>query len=302
MYLDREYKEYSEEDWSKLFDEASKLCKSTRDQNTLKIRKWMSYLKSTLRDLLYNVGKSIECLERESSIKHTATNHHVYISAVVSYIKHVVKDEELEVEWKKEEKSNWEEIGERYDLNKPSELQEDKVVSWYEIEDKRVKLEEGSFVRLLLSFYTLMEPIRADYFATELVKDGEESKEDNYIIMGEEYRLVVRDFKTKGTYNEIRNTLPLELKTELDESLKKYPRKYLFVTEDRKSPYPTRKLFSNWACRTLKSGLKQNMTLTALRHIYIKKAIESESAERLVEIASKMGHSRNSQRIYEWRE
>jgi len=220
---------------------------------------------------------------------------------VVSFIKHVLNDEELECEWKKEEKRNWQPIGDRYDLNKPSELQEDKVMSYEEIEGKRLELESGSFGRLLLSFYTLMEPIRADYFATELVNEGEESKEENYIIMGEEYRLVVRDFKTKGTYGELNNTLPLELKKELDESLLKYPRKYLFVGEDKKKPYSSRKMFSNWACRTLKSALKHEMTLTALRHIYIKKVIEKESAENLVVIASKMGHSRNSQRIYEWR-
>jgi len=297
-------KEYSAAELkAQLFATATTLSKTTKDQNSLKISNWLSYLKvKTLKNLLDHPKESIECLEAEDSIKHTPTNHHVHISAVVSFIHHVLKDEKLEEVWKKEEKRNWQPIADRYDLNKPSELQEDKIMPAEDIEAIRIQLPQGSFPRLLLSFYTLMEPIRADYFATELVKEGEESKEENYITMGDDYKLVVRDFKTKASYTQINNTLPLELKTELDESLKKYPRSYLFVGEDKKSPYSSRKMFSNWACRTLKTALKHEMTLTALRHIYImSKLKEDRPAEELVEIAKKMGHSRAMQRVYEWK-
>ena len=46
----------------------------------------------------------------------------------------------------------------------------------------------------------LMEPIRADYFATELVKEGEESKEDNYIVLGE-YKLMINSRLTEYSPN-----------------------------------------------------------------------------------------------------
>ena len=70
--------------------------------------------------------------------------------------------------------------------------------------------------------------------------------------------------------------------------------------EDKQSPF-TRKLFSNWACRTLTRILKQPMTLTVLRHIYITNKIKMNTPiKELRDIATKMGHSRDLQRIYEW--
>ena len=72
-----------------------------------------------------------------------------------------------------------------------------------EIMERREALEKGSIERLLLSFYTLLEPNRADYFATELITDGEESAEENYIV--DHKKLVLRDFKTKTLYEKIEN-------------------------------------------------------------------------------------------------
>jgi hypothetical protein len=212
-----------------------------------------------------------------------------------------VKKENKIKEWKEIQRGNWEPLSEHYAKNEPSEKQKDKVIEWSKIEEVRESLEEGSFERLLLSFYTLMEPIRADYYATEIIKDGEESKEENYIkLTNEKAIVIVNDFKTKNKYNKIENTLNEKLNRELRVSLEKYPRKYLFVMEDREKPY-TRKLFSNWACRTLTRVLKQQMTLTVLRHLYISEKIKEETPlDELKEIAKKMGHSRDMQRVYDW--
>ena len=86
---------------------------------------------------------------------------------------------------------------------------------------------------------------------------------------------------------------------ELQESLKKKPRRYLFTREDN-TPYPNRKQFSNWACRTLSVTLKHPMTLTALRHLYIGYHMKNKTAKELTDMAKKMGHSRSMQRAYEW--
>ena len=215
----------------------------------------------------------------------------------MAYLHHVKKDPVLEEKWTEIKRANWEPIQERYDENRPSENQMDKIMDFEEILKIRQTLEKGSVERLLLSFYTLMEAIRADYFATELIKTGQESTEENYIV--DQTTIIIRDFKTKARYKQIENTLSEELQEELQESLKKKPRRYLFTREDN-TPYPNRKQFSNWACRTLSVTLKHPMTLTALRHLYIGYHMKNKTPKELTEMAKKMGHSRAMQRTYEW--
>lgn len=205
-------------------------------------------------------------------------------------------------EWTVLEKRNSEPLTTHYELNEPTERQRTKVMSFDEIDRIRKTLERGSLERLLISFYTLMEPIRADYYATEILTDpGAPPTEENYIILTPtRAQLVVRDFKTKHTYTRIENILPDELRQELMESLERYSRRYVFVMDDKKTPFK-RKLFSNWACRALTRVLQHPMTLTTLRHIYISNKIALKTPPKeLVEIAKKMGHARATQRIYEW--
>jgi hypothetical protein len=274
---------------------------TSQNQYAKKIAQWVSYTeKKSLEYLMDHSEEALDAL-KEAPIKQTATNIHLYISAMVGYVMHINKKEDKIKEWKGLQQINWEPLSEHYAKNEPTEKQKDKVIEWSKIEEIRESLEEGSFERLLLSFYTLMEPIRADYYATEIIVEGEESKEDNYIkLTNQKANLIVTDFKTKNKYEKIENTLCEKLQRELKISLEKYPRKYLFVMEDKMKPY-TRKLFSNWACRTLTRILKQQMTLTVLRHLYISEKIKEETPlEELKEIAKKMGHSRDMQRVYDW--
>lgn len=282
-------------------DKVIELCEGTRKQYITKLKHWEEYTGCKLEELLSEGVIGYNRLKESEKLKHTATNHHGYLCAMVAYVKYVMKDEEIYKVWKGIEEENWRIIEERYDENRPSELQEDKIMEFDEMESIRIRLEKGSFERLLLSFYMLIEPIRADYFATELILPGEESKEENYIVL-EDYILKVQDFKMKKKYGLIENRLSRELIEELEESLLKYPRKYLFVGEDKKKPYSSRKMFSNWACRTLTKALGRPMTLTALRHIYITKKIKEDTpVKELIDIAKKMGHSRGMQRLYEWK-
>lgn len=301
------YKSYTEEELQEIICylfRNKELSETSKKQYSKKIPQWISYLPTpkNLNNLINNPEQSIKHLEETDKIKHSASNHHIYISSVVAFIKYILKNEEHLKKWKTYEKTNWKPIAEHYEENKPTELQSNKIMTFEEIDTIRKSLEKGSLERLLISFYTLIEPIRADYYATEiLTAPTEESSEENYIILTPiTSKLIVKDFKTKQKYDKIENTLSDELRNELEESLKKHPRKYLFVMEDKQTPF-TRKLFSNWACRTLSRILKQPMTLTVLRHIYITEKIKSnKTATELRDMAMKMGHSRDLQRVYEW--
>jgi len=274
----------------------SSITDDTAKRYATTMMKWMEYSKKHITDLIRNPEEAMELLP-SFPITHTPENHHAYITPMTAYAKHVMKDQLLENKWKDIKKMNWEPIQDRYDENRPSEHQKEQIMPFEDILRIREGLEKGSVERLLVSFYSLMEPNRADYFATELVKAGQESKEENYIVDGK--YLVLKDFKTKAIYKKIENTLSEELQDELKASLEKRPRNYLFVREDG-TPYPNRKQFSSWACRTLSRALKHPMTVITMRHLYIKHQIHNKTPQELKEIARKMGHTRALQRAYEW--
>jgi hypothetical protein len=303
---------YTQEDLNKnlinVFNQ-TQLSQTSKTQYALKLSQWLTYLTPTahqtrtLYTLLYNPKQSYNSLQTTPAIKHSPQNHHIYISSAVAFINHILKDQALLRFWKEIERTNSEPIADHYEDNKPSELQAEKLINVQDIQKIRQSLPKGSTERLLLSFYTVIEPIRADYYATEILTSPTQTPtEENYIIFTPtQATIIVKDFKTKAKYEKIENILPPELYEELKLSLQIQPRKYLFTTPENPSMPFNRKLFSNWACRTLTRTLKQPMTLTALRHLYITNKIQSKTpTSELKEIAKKMGHSRDMQRVYEW--
>ena len=288
------------EDFSK-----TSLSPGSQKQHAKKLAEWIEHTEEkTIDGMINNPEMALQKLSSIETIKQTATNRHLFISAIVAYLTHVMKEAKEPLKtWKEIQKRNSEPMSEHYASNQPTEQQKDKWMEYSSILQRRDELEKGSFERLLLCFYTMMEPIRADYFSTEIVKEGSESKEENYIICSDtDARIVIQDFKTKKSHERIENVLPAELYEELKTSLTRYPRSYLFVTDDKKTPF-TRKMFSNWACKALTRVLKHAMTLTVLRHLYITEKIKEKTPlEQMKEIAKKMGHTRDMQRVYGWRE
>jgi hypothetical protein len=193
-------------------------------------------------------------------------------------------------EWVVIREKNSKPIKEHYLESKPTERQADKAdMKWPDILKVRDELPIGQ-EKLLLGFYTYLNPVRADYFATELITEGKVAKEPNYILL-KERKVVLTDFKTKGTYEKIEQTIPLELMAILEADLKERPRNYLF------NP-PTG---GSWACRTLTRVLRHPMTLVVLRHLYISQMDLSKPLKELNETAKNMGHSVSIQKFYEWK-
>ena len=263
----------------KIILKRTKLGDTSQKQIAKKLSQWVQYIpEKTLNILISEPDISMKYLLETAYIKHSATNHHIYISSVVGYLTHLFPTCTKINKWKEIQKENWEPLSEHYLDNKPTELQKDKEIEYEEIMQCLTKLERGTFERLLLSFYILIEPIRADYYATEIISNGETSTEDNYIILSEtEGVIYVNDFKTKGRHDAIQNKITGLLLDELKISLKKHPRRYLFVMDDKKTPF-TRKLFSNWACRTLTRIFKKQMTLTVLRHAFITHKLKNKTS------------------------
>lgn len=282
-----------------------------------KIIQWMSYIKGekTLSNLITNPEESLDRLKSVDTIKQTSTNHHLYLSAVICFITHILMKNKCTMgiksdtlvsiadtcnKWRELLKINWAPIQEHYDSNEPTQKQKDKIVPFDILLERLAELPEGSSEHLLLAFYTKVEPVRADYFATELVEDNKVvPTEENYIIMSES-KLVIQAFKASHTCPKIENILSTEVMGWIRRSLIIRPRKYLFTMPTEDKPF-SRVAFSNWACRTLTRLFKKPMNLTVLRHIYITHKIEIKTPiNEMKELAKNMGHSRTAQRMYDW--
>lgn len=169
-----------------------------------------------------------------------------------------------------------------------------------DLTQKRDALKQGTLDHLLVGFYTYLPPIRADYYATQIVKQGEKATEPNYIEWSpDRSRVVITDFKTARMYKEITNDLPIELHTSLMMSLGTQPRSYLFVNKEG-NPF-TRNGFSIWASNRLLAIFQKGLTLTMLRHIYISSLDFNLPPSTLKQIGDKMGHHLSQQLLYKWK-
>ena len=289
----------------------------TYKQFVSKLVQWVSYIEGdkTLSNLITNPEESLNILKGVETIKQTSTNYHLYLSAVVCYTKNVLTGSKFMMgvksgglvsmadtcnRWRELLKENWVPIQDHYDSNEPTDKQKEMVVPFEELIEVLGKLKKGTPEHLLLAFYTKVPPVRAEYFEMKLIfEDDKIPEEGNYIIM-KEGKLVIHDFKANKTCPTIETIISDEVMVWVRRSLVNTPRKYLFVTPKESKPFE-RTAFSNWACRTLTRIFKKPMNLTVLRHIYITHMIAIKTpVSELKMLAKNMGHSRTSQRMYDW--
>ena len=244
----------------------------------------------------------------------TPSTRHMYIVAILSFIKHHLThlSECITTEIAVSLREQWNTIHTHNEApiiqlrleNKPTVLQQAKggsQLSFHQIMEIREQLPIGSIERLLISIYTLIPPVRADYFALQIIHDDQEPVEPNYLrIRHGEIETVLQDFKTSKTYHEIRNTLPYELTQEIHASLLACPRTFLFTNAHGK-PH-TRNSFTLWTRRVLTRVLQTDFTLVFFRHAFATHYVTHHNPTDLEisEISKKMGHSAEMFRAYRW--
>jgi integrase len=139
--------------------------------------------------------------------------------------------------------------------------------------------------------------MRADYYATQILKTSDAVPSEGNYIQGD--TLVVQDYKTKKAYGAIRTKIPEPLLSELRKSLEEQPRDYLFVKRDGKEPM-SRNEFSGWANRIMSRLFKKRTTLTALRHASATEGWSGTDIKEQQRKAHSMGHSLNMNIGYVW--
>jgi hypothetical protein len=197
-----------------------------------------------------------------------------YLSAVLAVFRHNVgmKEQRNKAyrDWYAAFQAIHDQIDERYKRNEPSSRQKEGYVPFEEVVKARDRLEKGTDERLLLSIYTHIPPLRADFNRVRLYEGAlpSSSREKNYIHLRDAKAiLVLREFKTAGKMDDYEKELPQALVEEIEASVARHPRDYLFEDREHK-PYRA-STFNKWANRILARIFGKNLTISLMRHSFI---------------------------------
>lgn len=272
------------------------LSEASKKQYSKYIALWLRLGFTTMKQVIDSPVKAMKALEA-SGIPQTPTSRHNYISAAVAYILHCVPldhQQKYKNKWLEIQRENQKPIQKRYEDQEPTEGQKKNAVTWPQLLEARKEHPDN----LLLAFYTYIPPVRADYNKVYLLKPTDSiPKNENYILMGKEYKLVLQEFKTAKTYETIEHIIPEPLKKILDKSLKDQPRSYLFVSPSTGEPQSASR-FAEYAGIQLSKLLGKKTNLTALRHAYVHTIDYNQPFKELNAITSGMGHSIRSSMLY----
>jgi hypothetical protein len=197
--------------------------------------------------------------------------------------------------------------------SEPEDKQVEKYTSFEEIESKYEELKRRGFHDTLrhsmqftlLSVITHIRPKRADLGAVEIYRDDDPRKTDqNYIVLrkpkdGGSY-LVMNMYKTSKYYQTVEEDIPEGLVRDIEQSLTRHPRKYLFTKE--KGDPMSNNTYSVFVRQTFEEIFGRSTGVSLLRHIYITEKLDFDDMtieERNAE-AKLMLHTSGVQQQYKW--
>lgn len=291
-----------------------------------RLKQWLELVKP--RDLTYIIqNPETACQLLKDNIKTpTVATLHTYYSAVVAFLHHcdALTPKELKEKWRRIQGENWE-LRPKYD-GKPINEKQGIVanrLTWADVMKKRDMLEYGSIAHLLLSMYTYLPPVRADYYCVEIITGTPTATATgtsigtttgttmpttcNYLTVDQEkgiMELHIGEFKTAKKYGEIVHKIKKDepLYKIIMESLRRNPRKYLFTMPSRpKEPFD-RHGFIVWTSGLLRKIFESiPITLTDFRHLHNSTIDYTNTpANQLEKLGKQMGHSMEMQKKYQW--
>jgi hypothetical protein len=216
--------------------------------------------------------------------------------------------------WKKLHDDLSKHQGAKIRRSEPEDKQVQKYTSFEEIEAKYKELQKGtphqtersSMQFLLLSILVNLRPKRADLGAVRIYRDVDpRHKDQNYIVLrkpsaGSSY-LVMNMYKTSKHYRTVEEDLTAGLVRDLETSLKRWPRDYLFRKDDGQ-PMIKNNTYSRFVMTTFEDFFGRATGVSLLRHIYISEKLELDNMtmEEQDEEAKLMLHTSGLQRQYKW--
>lgn len=195
--------------------------------------------------------------------------------------------------------------------SEPSQKQIEKYTSFEEIENKYTDLGRStphdtfkkSMQYLLLSIVVYLRPKRADLGSVKIYYEKNPNKTDeNYIVLrkrGSSY-LVMNIYKTNKFYHTIEEDLPDPLVGDIQTSLRRFPRDYLFETSEHKPM--KNNTYSKFFQRSFEDLFGKSLGPSLLRHIFISEKLDfnNMSISEQEQEAKLMLHTRGLQQQYKW--
>lgn len=195
--------------------------------------------------------------------------------------------------------------------SEPEDKQVEKYTSYEEITAKYEELkkrgyhdtERHSIQYLLLSILVYLRPKRADLGAVKIYKEKDPRlTTENYIVLrgkGASY-LVMNLFKTSKYYQTVEEEFPEGLKRDIETSLARHPRDYLFRKDDGEPM--SNNTYSVFVKKTFEEFFGRATGVSLLRHIYITEKLEFDdmTLEEQNAEAKLMLHTSGLQRKYKW--
>jgi hypothetical protein len=197
--------------------------------------------------------------------------------------------------------------------SEPEDKQVEKYTSFEEIESKYEELKRRgyhdtlrhSLQFTLLSVITHLRPKRADLGSVHIYRNDDPRKTDqNYIVLrepriGGSY-LVMNMYKTSKYYQTVEEDLPEGLVRDIEQSLTRHPRKYLFTKEN--GDIMSNNTYSVFVRQTFEELFGRATGVSLLRHIYITEKLDFDdmTIEERNEEAKLMLHTSALQQQYKW--
>lgn len=284
----------------------------TRKSYTYKVSSAMKACKSpTFEDMVITPEKSMKALENKydkvSTLKQTLTSVLATLSSDKEWCK---KNSDCQKAWKDYHAKLAKQAGE---VSKhPKSMDNDKIdksyVCWSKIvrasdrasrkPDKHATL-DSSMQTVFLTMITQMPPKRSD-FGSLAVKDMEyNGKTKNYVKVSdtEPVIIVIGEHKTSKTHGELKEKCSRKLTNVIRDSLKAWPREFLFVTN--KGNAMSSNGYGNFVKKTMNIHVGKSIGTTMIRHIYISDVVSHlESKKDKKNIADRMLHSVAEQKRY----
>ena len=212
------------------------------------------------------------------------------------------------VKWKEHLKNERNVERDRYFSNEPSEKQEQNIVDYKDVQnlynemkgkDFQDNLENLQF--LLLSIMINLRPKRSDLGSVLIYQNSPKNDIGNYIVLNGSPQLVVNDYKMAHKRGPIIEDISDVLQNDIYNSLKHFPRKYLFVDKNGK-PY-NNNAYGQFVQRTFKKYFNKATGVSLWRHIHITEKINPLTLQYgdMLKEANLMGHSTNQQAVYLWK-
>lgn len=181
---------------------------------------------------------------------------------------------------------------------------EDMELKYFELQKNKDPhaTQSDSIAYVLLSLVVSTPPKRSDMGKLEIHYQNDPNHTDrNYMVLREQGMsyMVFTKYKSR-TPVRVDQELPQRVVNDIKDSLRRYPRKHLFVNRFNK-PYETNDAYSKFVVRVFQRLFGKSTSVSMLRHIYITEKVSWEmDDDEMEQTAKQMLHSTKLQRKYYW--